>query len=64
VSFIICETFWQVMTFLVKDKIREVVSALTKSVAEKDWKETKVVSVRLKYLNGIADAIKQRLDNM
>jgi molecular chaperone HscB len=52
------------MTFLVKDKIREVVSALTKSVAEKDWKETKVVSVRLKYLNGIADAIKQRLDNM
>ncbi|KAG2350356.1 Co-chaperone Hsc20 [Suillus weaverae] len=46
------------------NKIREVVSAVTKSVAEKNWEETKVAAVRLKYLNGIADAIKQRLDNM
>ncbi|KAG1825933.1 uncharacterized protein BJ212DRAFT_1259468 [Suillus subaureus] len=46
------------------NKIREVVSAVTKSVAEKNWEETKVAAVRLKYLTGIADAIKQRLDNM
>ncbi|KAG1757572.1 hypothetical protein EDB19DRAFT_1622811 [Suillus lakei] len=46
------------------NKIRQVVSTITKSVAEKNWEETKVAAVRLKYLNGIADAIKQRLDNM
>ncbi|KAG2044853.1 hypothetical protein BDR03DRAFT_1004074 [Suillus americanus] len=46
------------------NKIRQVVSTVTKSVAEKNWEETKVAAVRLKYLNGIADAIKQRLDNM
>ncbi|KAG2159860.1 uncharacterized protein EDB93DRAFT_1112307 [Suillus bovinus] len=46
------------------NKINEVVSAVTKSVAEKNWEETKVAAVRLKYLNGIADALKQRLDNM
>ncbi|KAG2072641.1 Co-chaperone Hsc20 [Suillus decipiens] len=47
-----------------ESKIREVVSAVTKCVAEKNWEETKVAAVRLKYLNGIAEAIKQRLDNM
>ncbi|KAG1801625.1 uncharacterized protein HD556DRAFT_1338806 [Suillus plorans] len=46
------------------NKISEVVSAITKFVAQKNWQETKVAAVRLKYLNGIADALKQRLDNM
>ncbi|KIK47798.1 hypothetical protein CY34DRAFT_798878 [Suillus luteus UH-Slu-Lm8-n1] len=45
-------------------KISEVVSSITKAVAEKDWEVTKVAAVRLKYLNGIADAVKKRLDNM
>ncbi|KAG1864207.1 hypothetical protein DFJ58DRAFT_205689 [Suillus subalutaceus] len=46
------------------NKIREVVNTVIKSVAEKNWEETKVAAVRLKYLNGIAEAIKQRLDDM
>ncbi|KAG2154844.1 hypothetical protein DEU56DRAFT_770742 [Suillus clintonianus] len=46
------------------NKIREVLNTVTKSVSEKNWEETKAAAVRLKYLNGIADAIKQRLDNM
>lgn len=45
-------------------KISEVVSSVTKAVADKNWEETKVAAVRLKYLIGIADAVKKRLDNM
>lgn len=48
----------------VTEKISEVVSSVTKAVAEKDWEVTRVAAVRLKYLNGIADAVKKRLDNM
>lgn len=62
-SFVIANV-WQVLTLLVTDKINEVVSSVTKAVAEKNWEKTKVAAVRLKYLNGIADAIKQRIDNM
>ncbi|KAG0708858.1 hypothetical protein DFH29DRAFT_889360 [Suillus ampliporus] len=46
------------------NKMCEVLSTINRSVAEKNWEETKAAAVRLKYLNGIADAIKQRLDNM
>lgn len=55
---------WQVLTLVATDKISEVVSAVTKFVAQKNWQETKIAAVRLKYLNGITDALKQRLDNM
>lgn len=50
--------------FLVTDKIREVQSKIEKLVAEKNWDEAKAVAVRLKYMQGIADAIKQRLDHL
>ncbi|KAG1749988.1 uncharacterized protein EDB91DRAFT_1110744 [Suillus paluster] len=46
------------------NKMSEVLSIINRSVAENNWEETKAAAVRLKYLNGIADAIKQRLDNM
>jgi len=58
------QTIHKSTTSLVTDKIREVVSTIERSVGEKNWEEAKAAAVRLKYLHKIADAIKQRLDNL
>jgi len=50
--------------FLITDKIRGVHGIIEESVARKNWEEVKAAAVRLKYLHGIADAIKQRLDGL
>lgn len=49
---------------LITDKIRAVHGIIEGSVARKNWEEVKAAAVRLKYLHGIADAIKQRLDSL
>jgi molecular chaperone HscB len=64
VSYISCNSGQVDNHFLITDKIREVQSKIEKLVAEKNWDEAKAVAVRLKYLQGIADAIKQRLDHL
>jgi molecular chaperone HscB len=50
--------------FLITDKIRGVHDIIEGSVARKNWEEVKAAAVRLKYLHGIAEAIKQRLDGL
>ncbi|KIJ68454.1 hypothetical protein HYDPIDRAFT_106650 [Hydnomerulius pinastri MD-312] len=45
-------------------KILEVTRAIEELVAREDWKEAKTAAVRLKYLQGIEDAIKVRMDQI
>lgn len=60
----ISRTLRTLTTFLIIDKIREVHRIIEISVAEKNWEEVKAAAVRLKYLHGVSDAIKQRIDNL
>ncbi|KAH7930974.1 Co-chaperone Hsc20 [Leucogyrophana mollusca] len=45
-------------------KVQDTMETIKGLIASKDWKEVKTAAVRLKYLQGIQDAIKQRVDNM
>ncbi|KAF9241385.1 hypothetical protein BU15DRAFT_44897 [Melanogaster broomeanus] len=45
-------------------KISEVTKAIKDSVGREGWVEAKVAAVRLKYLQGIEDAVKRRMNQM
>ncbi|KAI6031830.1 hypothetical protein BKA83DRAFT_4205960 [Pisolithus microcarpus] len=45
-------------------KISQLVKMIEGLVAKDDWRETKSAAVRLKYLDGIDQAIRRRLENM
>lgn len=45
-------------------KISQLVKMTEGLVAKEDWRETKSAAVRLKYLDGIDQAIRRRLENM
>ncbi|EGO02234.1 hypothetical protein SERLA73DRAFT_178082 [Serpula lacrymans var. lacrymans S7.3] len=44
-------------------KVQEAINNIKELVQHKRWTEVKTAAVRLKYLQGIRDAIKHRLDN-
>jgi molecular chaperone HscB len=47
-----------------KEKIKEVINDLEGLVGNKDWERVKVAAVRLKYLQGLQKAVKERRSTM